>query len=249
MSVVDWIKAHKTESFLIAGAGIAGIIIIKNKLGGSTPAANTSNATIGTNTGSGSGGSTAPASPTATATSGGSGAGSGLQSGLAALQQDVTDLTTAVGKLAAAGKVNPSTTTNNTYNVTLTNPSTTGSNVGSTGTSSKGATMAPPAPVSYTPPTLPSFAQQAAAVNSNAQQYTAMQHAASLSGASVSTLEAQLTGNPTPSGLSYTPAKAFNPALARGGKYSYKGPGGQMIPYVPGVSNLARGTQLFTSNA
>ena len=247
MSVVDWIKAHKTESFLIAGAGIAGIIIIKNKLGGSAPAANTSNATIGTNTGSGSGGSTAPASPSATATSGGGGAGSGLQSGLAALQQDVTDLTTAVGKLAAAGKVKPSTTTNNTYNVTLTNPSTTGSNVGSTGTGSKGATMASPAP--YTPPVLPSFEQQAAAVNSNAQQYTAMQHAASLSGASVSTLEAQLTGNPTPSGLSYTPAKAFNPALARGGKYSYKGPGGQMIPYVPGVSNLARGTQLFTSNA
>ena len=140
MSVVDWIKAHKTESFLIAGAGIAGVIIIKNKFfgGSSAPAANTSNATIGTNTGDGSSGNTAPASPSATATSGGGGAGSGLQSGMSALQQDVTDLTKAVGKLVAAGKVPASNTTNTTYNVTLTNPSTTGTNVGSTGTTSKG---------------------------------------------------------------------------------------------------------------
>lgn len=49
-------------------------------------------------------------------------------------------------------------------------------------------------------------------------------------------------GQPT----SYTPAKHFNPSVARSGQYYYKS-GGTYHQYRPGKSQLASGTQLFTA--
>ena len=45
---------------------------------------------------------------------------------------------------------------------------------------------------------------------------------------------------------SYTPAKHFNPSVARSGQYYYKS-GGTYHQYQPGKSRLASGTQLFTA--
>ena len=119
MSAVSWIKTHKAESFGIALVVVAGVIYVKNRFSGSSsiPAANTSNATIGTSTGGSSPGTT---TSTGTSTPTNNNAGSN-----SAINADLQALTQAVDSLLSSGQLG-STTNNVTYNVTpMSSPSST----------------------------------------------------------------------------------------------------------------------------
>src|ERR1700744_1546945 len=102
---ITWIKNHKLPSFLIAAGLVVGIIILKNRSSSSTasttPAADTSNATIGTDIGG-----TGTLQPGGW--QGGGGGGGGLQTEIEGLESDITSLNTALDNLPSGAGPAPS---------------------------------------------------------------------------------------------------------------------------------------------
>ena len=233
--VGNWIKTHKLEAGVLAIGFVAIVLYVRSHGSSSVPAANTSNATIGTDTGAGSGSNTS--SPGGQTSGGG-----GSPSNNSGLNADLAALTQAVDALVAQGAVpgNTTTTNNITYNLTGSGGGTTTPNQ-SLGAKTPATTTG--SSLNITPGASSSAHQAAgAAVNQKAPFTKTSPPPPLTTKGFMGSTGSNLLANPT-----FTPQTHFDPTIARSGGYYYKS-GGKMVPYKPGAHQIAAGVhpKLYT---